>query len=127
LSAQHVNVDDGINDPTQETTWQLGATYNFGIARVFGLHTQTRDTGLDVHSKITSAGFTFPLGPGSVLAQMGYTITKGPAVDRQHTSTSAGYIYPYNSQVDLYVLTMDDRIKGQTRGFSLAGGVRTKF
>jgi predicted porin len=127
LSAQNVHINDGINDPTQEATWQLGATYNFGVARVFGLHTQTLDTGLDVRSKITSAGFSFPLGPGTVLAQMGYTIAKGPAVDRQHTSTSGGYLYPYNSQVDLYVLAMDDRIKGQTRGVSWAGGVRTKF
>ncbi|RZI86817.1 MAG: porin [Rubrivivax sp.] len=127
LSVQHAYVNDGIEDPTKETTWQLGATYNFGLARVFGLYTQTRDLGLEVNSKITSGGFSFPLGPGSVLMQMGYTTATGLAVDRKHTSTSAGYLYPYDSQTDLYVLTMDDRIRGQTRGVSVAGGARIKF
>ena len=127
LSVQNVHVNDGIEDETDERAWQLGASYNFGIVRVFGLHTQTRDHGLEVRSKLTSAGLSFPLGPGSVLAQAGYTTAKGPAVDRRHTSVSAAYLYPYDSQTDLYVVGMDDRIRGLTKGRSLAAGVRWRF
>lgn len=127
LSVQKVHINDGINDPTDETTWQLGATYNFGLARVFGLYTETRDHGLEVKSHIGSAGVSVPLGPGTVLAQIGYTTATGPAVDRKHTSTSLGYVYPYDSRTDLYVLGMDDRIKGQTNGLTLATGVRFRF
>jgi hypothetical protein len=62
-----------------------------------------------------------------VLAQIGYTTATGPAVDRKHTSTSLGYVYPYDSRTDLYVLGMDDRIKGQTNGLTAATGVRFRF
>lgn len=127
LSAQRVHVNDGINDPTDESTWQLGATYNFGFARVFGLYTQTRDRGLDVRSNISSAGVAVPLGPGTIQAQAGFTTAVGPAVDRKHTSVSAAYLYPYDSVTDIYVVGMDDRVRGQTRGISAAVGVRLRF
>ena len=127
IAVQKVSIDDGLHDPTNETTMQLGATYNFGFARVFGLHTQTQDHGLDVHSKLYSAGVLVPLGPGSVLGQIGVAKATGPAVDRKQTTKSAGYLYPYDSETDLYALTMQDKVRGQTPGLSLAVGVRLKF
>lgn len=127
VSFQRVHIDDGINDPTDENTWQLGATYNFGFARVFGQFTRTDDRGLDVRSNIASAGLIAPLGPGNVHLQFAHTTAKGPAVDRKHTSTSAAYVYPYDSATDIYAVGMDDRVRGQTRGVSLAAGVRYRF
>jgi predicted porin len=127
LSVQRVHVNDGFSDPTKETTWQLGATYNFGFVRVFGMFTQARDEGLDVRSRISSAGVSLPLGPGTIQAQVGYTTSVGPAVDRKHTSLSAAYLFPYNSLTDIYVVGMDDRIRGQTKGLSAAAGVRLRF
>ena len=127
LSWQRVHFNDGIEDPTTESTWQLGATYNFGLARLFGLYTHTQDEGLDVKSDLVSGGFTFPVGPGTLQFQAGLTTAKGPAVDRKHTSVAAAYLYPYNSLTDIYVIAMDDRIRGQTNGFSAAVGVRFRF
>ncbi len=127
LAAQRVHINDGIADPTDETTLQLGATYNFGWARVFGQFTHIRDQGLDVRSKLSTAGVSVPLGPGNVLAQMAYATSNGPAVDRRHTTTSVGYVYNYDSDIDLYVLGMDDRVRNQTRGLSYALGVRYQF
>jgi len=127
LAAQRVHVNDGIADETNETTWQLGATYNFGIARVFAQGTLINDYGLDTRSRMGSAGVSVPLGPGSVLAQVGYARTTGPAVDRRHTTTSVGYVYNYDSVTDIYVLGSDDRVSNQTRGLSGAVGVRYTF
>ena len=127
VAAQSVRVDNGIDDPTRETTWQLGATYNFGFARVFGLYTRTNDRGLEVDSDIVSAGVAVPVGPGNLLAQVGHTRAKGPAVDRRHTSLSAAYVYAYDSVTDIYLVGMDDRVRGQTRGLSAAAGVRWRF
>lgn len=127
LSAQRVHRNDGITDPVSENVWQLGATYNFGLVRVFGLYTQTRDRGLEVRSKLGSAGVAVPIGPGTVQAQWGQAIAQGLAVDRKHTTISAAYLYPYDSVTDLYVIGMDDRVRGQTRGVSLATGVRFRF
>lgn len=127
LAAQRVSVNDGIEDPTKESTVQLGATYNFGWARVFAQYTQTDDTGLEVDGKTASAGLIAPLGPGNLHLQFAHTTAKGPAVDRRHTSTSAAYVYPYDSTIDIYAIGMDDRVRGQTRGTSVAGGVRWRF
>lgn len=127
LAAQRVHIDNGIDDPTDESTWQLGATYNFGIARVFGLYTKTRDAGLEVRSKIASAGVAVPLGPGTLQAQVGYSTAIGPAVDRKHTTASAAYLYAYDSVTDLYLVGMHDRVRGQTRGTSAAFGARYRF
>jgi predicted porin len=127
LSAQRVSIDDGINDPTDENTWQLGANYNFGWANLFGQLTQTRDRGLDVRSDIFSVGAAVPLGPGTVQAQIATSKADGPAVSRKQTTTSAAYVYPYDSVTDFYVVGMDDRVRGQTRGFSAAVGVRYRF
>ena len=127
LSAQSVKVKSGIDDPTDEQTWQLGTTYNFGWARVFAQFTATSDAGLDVKSRIASAGVNLPLGPGNVLLQVATSTTEGPAVNRKHTSTSAAYVYPYDSVTDLYLIGMDDQVKGQTRGLSVAVGARLRF
>ena len=127
LAAQQVKLDDGINDPVKETAVQLSALYNFGLLRVFGQFTSTRDQGLDVRSKIFSAGANLALGPGNVLFQMASTKATGPAVDRKHTSLAGGYQWGFDSVTDIYGLVMDDRVNGQTRGVSAAVGVRYKF
>jgi predicted porin len=127
LAFQRVHVDDGIEDPTEENTFQLGLTYNFGVARVFGQYTRTDDIGLDVESNIYSAGVTVPIGPGSLLAQFATGTSEGPAVDRKHTSTSLAYLYAWDSVTDFYLVGMDDRVSGQTRGLSAALGVRYRF
>jgi predicted porin len=128
LSGQRVRRDDGIIDPVlSEDTWQLGATYNFGLVRVFGLFTRTRDRGLEVRSNLASAGVAVPVGPGTLQAQFGHARAEGTAVDRKQTSVSAAYVYPFNSVTDFYVVGMDDRVRGQTRGVSVATGVRYRF
>lgn len=127
VGVQRVQIDDGINDPTDENTWQLGLTYNFGFARVFGQFTRTDDRGLEVRGNIASAGLIAPVGPGNLHLQFAHTTAKGPAVDRKHTSVSAAYLYPWDSEIDLYAVGMDDRVRGQTRGVSLAAGVRYRF
>jgi hypothetical protein len=127
MQAQRVKSDDGIADPTDETTAQLGLTYNFGVARVFGQFTATDDRGLDVKSRLFSAGATLALGPGNVLLQGAFGRAEGPAVDRRQTTLSLGYVYAFDSVTDFYVLGMDDRVRGQTRGLSCAVGARYRF
>ena len=127
LSTQRVHVNNGIDDPTDERTWQLGATYNFGWGRVFGLYMRTDDNGLDARSNLYSGGAALPLGPGTLLFQAGFAKATGPAVDRKHTSVSGAYLYAYDSVTDFYVVGMNDRVRGQTEGVSLAIGVRYRF
>ena len=37
------------------------------------------------------------------------------------------YVYAYDSLIDFYVIAMNDRVRGQTRGISAAFGVRYSF
>jgi predicted porin len=127
LSAQNVHINNAIDDKVDELTLQAGAAYNFGVARVFGQYTHMDDKGNDTKTKQASAGVSVPFGPGSVLAQFSRSTSKGPAVDRKHTTTSLGYVYNYEGLADFYVLAMDDRISNQTRGLSYAAGVRYQF
>ncbi len=126
-SVQRVHVDDGIKDPTKETAWQLSGSYNVGLVQVFAMAFGTHDRGLDVRSHTLSAGASAPLGPGTLSLQMAYSQADGPAVDRRQTTTSAAYVYAWDSLTDLYVVMMDDRASGQTRGVSMASGVRWRF
>ena len=71
LTWQRVKLDNRVDDATRESTWQLGSSYNFGRARLFGTYTHTDDGGLDVRSNLLSAGVAVPLGPGTVLFQAG--------------------------------------------------------
>lgn len=127
LGAQRVHVNNGIDDETDETTVQLGTSYNFGFARAFAQHTRIRDQGLEVRSRSSSAGVSVPLGDGNVLTQIAYTTAKGPAVLRKHTTVSLGYVYAYDSLTSIYLLASDDRMRNQTRGVSVAAGVRYTF
>ncbi len=127
LSFQRVHLNDGINDATIENTLQVGATYDLGVARVFGEGTWTNDIGLGVRSHVATAGASIPLGPGTLELQGAVTLATGLAVDRKHSTGSAAYLYGYDGQTDVYVAAMDDRVRGQTRGLSAAIGIRHKF
>ncbi len=127
VAVQKVHINDGIEDETDELTLQAGATYNFGWGRLFGQYSHLRDKGHDVKSRIATAGVSVPVWQGDVLAQIAYSTTKGPAVDRRHTSTSLGYVYHYDTDTDFYLLGMDDRVRNQTRGISVAVGGRYQF
>ena len=120
-------VNDGIADPTDELTWQLGSTYNLGFASLFAQYTNINDKGIGSLSHLGTAGVSVPLGPGKVLAQIASSTSKGEAIDRRHTTTSVGYVYSYDSVTDFYLIGSDDRIRDQTRGLSYAIGARYLF
>ena len=127
VAAQSVHINNGIDDKVDELTLQVGGTYNFGFARLFGQYTHMDDKGNDTSSRQATAGVSVPLGPGSVLAQIARSTSKGPAVDRKHTTTSLGYVYNYDGDIDIYLFGQDDRVSNQTRGLSYAAGVRYQF
>lgn len=127
IVGQQVKVDNGIDDPTDERAFQAAATYNFGWARLFGQGTHVRDRFNDITSRQFMLGASVPVWEGNVLAQVGYTRAEGPAVDRRQTTTSLGYVYNWDSTLDLYALGQDDRVRNQTRGLSWAIGARYQF
>lgn len=126
-SWQHVRLDPDFADAIREQTAQLGLSYNFGWAQAFGQYTHISDTGLQVTSRIVSAGLSTPVGPGKLQLQGAHARALGDAVDRRQQTWSLGYLYEWDSTLDLYAVGMDDRVWGQTVGRSLAVGARYRF
>lgn len=127
LSGQRVANDPPFTTAISQSTVLLGGIYDFGWARAYAQTGQTADAVPGVTSQLVSAGVAIPLWEGSLLLQGAQTHSTGLAVDRKHSSMSAGYLYNFDSLTDIYLLGMDDRINRQTQGYSLAGGVRYRF
>lgn len=129
LSGQDVKVNDEFDPQAgiDENAWALSASYNFGVAKVFGLYARTDDRALDVRTKTGSAGLSVPVGTFTLVGQVAVTHGDGPAIDRKHTTVSGGVLYNHDTQLDVYVLGMDDRVKGQPKGVSCAVGARFRF
>ena len=117
-------VPDGFS---AQTTWQLGLSYDLGLAKLFGQYAEV-DTNatLDTRSKLWSIGATVPLGGGKVLAQYGRTDTDlagEPSVD----TLSLGYDYELSKRTDVYGVYMNEKVSALSRGDTLAAGIRLRF
>lgn len=105
-------------------TWQLGASYDFGVAKAFGQYAKVDNTTLNRDFTITGLGVAVPLGGGKVLAQWGH-IDGSVTADR--TTYTVGYDYNLSKRTDVYAAYMSDKVKGLSSGTSYGVGVRHRF
>lgn len=126
-AAQKITVDDGYRDGLDETAWMLNASYSFGLFKAFGQFGGTSDHTLEVRTRTGSAGLSVPVRDFTLLGQMAQTRSEGAAVDRKHTTFSGALLWSYDSQTELYIVGMEDRVRRQDKGRSVAVGVRTRF
>ena len=105
-------------------TWQLGASYNFGVAKAFGQYAKVDNTTLKRDFKISGLGISVPVGSGAFLAQWGH-INGSATADR--TTYTVGYDYTMSKRTDLYAAFMSDKIDGLSTGSSYGVGVRHRF
>lgn len=113
---------------TGQTTWQLGASYELPMAKLYGQYTEVRTTAaVNDKTHLWSFGAAIPLGPGRVLAQ--YGIARGRIADSEPTNKTLtlGYDYNLSKNSDLYAVYMNDKATGLANGNTLAGGMRIRF
>jgi len=111
-----------------QVTWQLGASYELSLAKIYAQYTQVR-THATVDGKTALWGFgaAVPLGPGRVLLQYGDARAEQAGVETSNKTLTLGYDYTLSKNSDLYAVYMNDRVTGLANGNTLAGGLRLRF
>ena len=133
---QLVRNGDGISTGTlsapagfaRQNTWQLGASYDLVVVKLFGLYTEVKTTAAaNSKTKIWGWGTTMPLPGGKLLAQYGSATARAAGGETVHRTLSLGYDHDLSKTTDLYAVWMTDKITGLSRGNTLAGGMRLRF
>jgi predicted porin len=111
-----------------QETWQLGASYDFAVVKLYGQYTHVRTSAADSSTmRLWSVGASAPIGAGNVLAQYGRAAASSIAGEPIHNTFSVGYDYFLSKRTDVYGVFMNDRLSGLKAGNTLAGGVRLRF
>jgi predicted porin len=142
------------NPETSQNAWQAGATYDFGVAKLYGqafrIIQSFNAANTDRRYAIYQLGTAVPLGLGKALLSWAhtkadlppagvspYTVVPGfpalPAgvttsgVDPKRDTVTLGYDYNLSKRTDIYSLLMLDKYTGLASGKSLALGIRHRF
>ncbi len=125
ISLVHQQVKkDGAAAVADTDTTQLGASYDFGVAKAFLQLGQVDNITTGNDYTISGVGARVPLGAGAVIAQYGQ-ISPQTGADR-HT-LSVGYLHSLSRRTELYAVTMHDKIDGLSSGGGYSLGIRHRF
>ncbi|MEF7615166.1 porin [Aquincola sp. MAHUQ-54] len=112
-----------------QTAWQLGAAYDFGMAKLFGQYGQIEtDATTEVKTKTVQIGASIPVGPaGAVLASYGESKRDAGAVERNNKTLTVGYDHNLSKRTDVYAIYLQDKLTDVKTGNTYAVGLRHKF
>lgn len=121
----------------EEKAWQLGASYDFKVVKVYGQIGRIKEgdtfsgaaiaAGNDTRDRTMQLGVSVPVGAvGSVLASYGEAKTSG-RLDSKRSFTTVAYDHALSKRTDLYAVVMFDKLKGADRAATTAVGVRHNF
>ncbi|WP_084360457.1 porin [Hydrogenophaga palleronii] len=123
LVYQNVKKDAAAPLADTETT-QLGASYDFTVAKAFLQYGQVKNTTTLIKTDIVGAGVRVPLGAGAVIAQYG-SMDLNVGADRD--TVSLGYVHNLSRRTDVYAVFMHDKLEGLSAGRSYSVGIRHRF
>lgn len=103
------------------TTWQLGASYDLGMAKLYGQYGKVKNDTTGTDYKLAEAGAAVPLGSGKVLVEYGRLSVQG------RKTLTAGYDLSLSKRTDVYAVAMSDKKEASSTGATYALGVRHRF
>lgn len=121
LTWQKVEKGAAVDDTT---AWQLAASYDFKLAKVYGQVSQVDNDTTGNAYDILGLGATVPAGPGKVMAQWGRI---DPDSGAERKTLSLGYGIDLSKRTDVYGAYMNDKLVGTGTGNSYSLGVRHRF
>lgn len=121
----------------EQKVWQLGASYDFGGAKLFAQYTNGKQEfnvgGDDAESKQWQVGVSVPLGAGALLASYGQLKFEQGADEGKNKIFTLGYDYNLSKRTDVYAAYMYDKNSDNDAatdwkaGNTFAVGVRHRF
>lgn len=117
------SVEQGNTAGDSQDSWQIGGSWDFGVARLFGQVGRIDDGGISgVKDDLWSLGASVPIGPGKVLAAYGETSYKGAGTGKR-TTGSVGYQYPLSKRTDLTAAAMYESVDSGSRAINFSSSV----
>ncbi len=115
---------DGTAAVADTDTTQLGASYDFGVAKAFLQLGQVDNDTTGNDYTISGIGARVPLGAGAVIAQYGQI---APQTGADRRTLSVGYLHNLSKRTELYAVAMHDKIDGLSSGGGYSLGIRHRF
>lgn len=111
-----------------QTTTQLNASYDFGVAKLFGQYGQVEtDATVDVETRLFQVGASVPVGSGALLLSHGQAREEKGAATVTRKTTSFGYDHKLSRRSDVYAVYMNDKKTSLSSGNTFAVGLRHRF
>lgn len=123
LVHQSVKKDAAVAVEDTDTT-QLGASYDFGVAKAFVQLGQVDNSSTGNDYTISGIGARVPLGAGAVIAQYGLL---SPKTGADRNTLSVGYLHNLSKRTELYAVAMHDKVDGLSSGGGYSLGIRHRF
>lgn len=121
----HQDVEKDGTAPVQDTkATQLGASYDFGVAKGFLQYGEVKNITTNNRFDITGVGVRVPAGAGAFIAQYG-TLDARVGPDRK--TLSLGYLHNLSRRSELYAVVMSDKLDGLSSGGGYSVGMRHRF
>jgi predicted porin len=117
-------------------TMQLGASYDFQVAKVYAQVARTTIQGTrptapgphEIELSTMQLGMSAPIGPGRVLVSAARTDKQQRLLaDQRRTTITVGYDHDLSKRTDLYAVALEDRVTGISRGIGWGAGIRHRF
>jgi predicted porin len=130
LAAERIK-NSGLAVPAgfdRQTAYQLGATYDFKLIRVYGQVGRVKtEAAVDDQAILYQLGLAVPLGNSLILASYGRSHLKSSVRAVSDRTSSIGYDYFLSKNTDIYIAAMLERLSFVSSGNSIAGGLRVRF
>lgn len=133
LVAQRVAYGPGVDGVTpaisKQTAFLAAASYDFGVAQLFG---QAQRSNI---SNLSSSANTYQLGVGVPVSASGKLMASVARTERdiagkdgpRRTTWALGYDHQLSKRTDLYAIYLGDKLSGYGNAGSVGAGIRHRF
>ncbi|WP_265920263.1 porin [Cupriavidus nantongensis] len=115
----------------KQTAAQLGITYDFGVAKLFGqaqyIRTAINGAQGDIRHANGQVGASIPAGGGNVLVSYAYGNTRNDVAGMGRHTAGIAYDYNLSKRTDLYAAYFYDRVTGRPHAETIGAGMRHRF
>jgi len=110
VSAQRVRTP--VTSPvTEQYAWLGGATYNFGVAKVYAAAEATNAYGAQIGTHTYELGLSIPIAKtDSILMEWARTASSSAKVSTRRTTAALAYDYFLSKRTDVYLVYMYDKL-----------------